>query len=137
MRFFAAALVLLAAVQPAAAQSLLRDTETEREIRRMITPILLAAELEPDAVSLFLISDQSINAFVAGGQNIFMHSGLILNATNVNQVLGVLAHEAGHISGGHIVRFQDGARGASAISIISMLLGAAAIAAGSPDAGIA
>ena len=137
MRFFAAALVLLVAVQPAAAQSLLRDAETEREIRRMITPILLAAELEPDAVSLFLISDQSTNAFVAGGQNIFMHSGLILNATNVNQVLGVLAHEAGHISGGHIVRFQDGARGASAISIISMLLGAAAIAAGSPDAGIA
>ena len=123
---------------PARAQgiSLIRDAEIERYIKTYAAPIWVAADLDPEAVRIHLVNDNSLNAFVAGGQRIFVFTGLLLAAEDPLQVIGVLAHETGHITGGHLARFKDGLDGASAITIISLILGAAAIAAGQGDAGV-
>ncbi|MCF8473772.1 MAG: M48 family metalloprotease [Emcibacter sp.] len=117
--------------------SILRDAEIEHTIRLMAEPILKVAELDKSSVSTYLINDDSLNAFVAGGQNIFIHSGLLIQAKDANQVIGVIAHETGHITGGHLSRFSDGIQSATVMTLIGAILGAAAIAAGSGDAGMA
>ncbi|MBL4893993.1 MAG: M48 family metalloprotease, partial [Emcibacter sp.] len=117
--------------------SILRDAEIERTIRRMAEPIFEVADLDKNSVKTYLINDDSLNAFVAGGQNIFLHSGLLIQAKNANQVIGVIAHETGHITGGHLSRFSDGIRSATVMTLLGAILGAAAIAAGSGDAGMA
>jgi predicted Zn-dependent protease len=129
------ALSFTALVQPAAAQSILRDAETEVLLRDMSRPIVQAAGLRPENVQIVLINDKEINAFVAGGQIVYIHSGLIQGADNANQVQGVIAHELGHITGGHIIRFNEGAKAATGIMLLSMLLGVAAMAAGAGEAG--
>ena len=128
----AAALALLA--QPAAAQSILRDAETEALLNEMAAPLIEAAGLAPGNVSIVLINDPSINAFVAGGQAVYIHSGLIDAADTANEVQGVIAHELGHITGGHIIRGGEAVGAATSISLVSMLLGVAAAVAGAGDA---
>jgi predicted Zn-dependent protease len=136
--FFRAALALFVSlalcVQPAAAQSVLRDAETEALFRDISGPLVSAAGLQPGQVDIVLVGDKEINAFVAGGQVVYIHSGLIMAADNVNQVQGVIAHELGHIAGGHVIRFGDGMKAATGITILSLLLGAAAVAAGAGEA---
>ena len=122
-------------LQPAMAQSILRDAETEALFRDMSRPLIEAAGLRPENVSIVLVGDRTVNAFVAGGQIVYIHSGLITAADNANEVQGVIAHELGHITGGHIVRFGEGAKVFTGITILSLLLGVAAIAAGAGDAG--
>ena len=124
---------------PAAAQriSLIRDAETENTIRAYATPIFQAAGLSADDVHIYIVRDGQINAFVAGGQNLFMNTGLIFRSESASQIIGVIAHEAGHITGGHLSRLQDELKGATAIQILSMVLGAAAAVAGRGDAGMA
>ncbi len=119
---------------PAMAQTILRDAETESMLAEISRPIIIAAGLSPNNVRVVMIQDNSINAFVAGGQIVYIHSGLLDKASNANEVQGVIAHEIGHIVGGHAVFQRDGGYGG--ISILSLLLGAAAMAAGSPDAGM-
>lgn len=130
IRTAALAFLATAGVTAAAAAdsgvSLLRDTEIEADIHTMMTPIWKAAGLDPDAVHVYLVSDGSINSFVAGGQNIFINSGLLLRADTPNQLIGVLAHETGHIAGGHIYRGAEAMRAASIEQIIAMVAGAAA-----------
>jgi len=138
MRFFARLLACLAAIslaaQPAAAQSILRDSETEALLQDMVDPLVVAAGMPKGAVEVVLINDPTLNAFVAGGQRIYIHSGLINAADNANQVQGVLAHELGHITGGHSISIYQGASKASTISILSLLVGVAAAIAGAGDA---
>ena len=110
----------------AAAETVIRDTEIEADIRAMITPIWRAAGLEPSSLHVYLVEDKQINSFVAGGQNEFINTGLIMRAQSPNQLIGVLAHETGHIAGGHLTKFQEAARNASIEGIIAMVLGAAA-----------
>ncbi|MXO55775.1 M48 family metalloprotease [Pontixanthobacter gangjinensis] len=129
------AMVTMAA-QPVAAQSILRDAETEALLRDMAAPLITAAGLEPQNVDVVLINDRSINAFVAGGQAVYIHSGLIEAADEADEVQGVIAHELGHITGGHINRRSEGIGAATNISILSMILGAAAALAGSGEAGM-
>ena len=124
-----------ALVQPVAAQSMLRDAETEALFRDMSRPIIAAAGLRPENVQIVLLNDKSINAFVAGGQIVYVHSGLVMAADNANEVQGVIAHELGHITGGHIIRSDEGGRMAMGIVLLSLLLGAAAMAAGGGEAG--
>lgn len=124
-----------AGAQPAAAQGILRDAETEALLNEMSRPLIVAAGLQPQNVRIILVQDSSINAFVAGGQAVYIHTGLLDAADNANEVQGVIAHELGHVVGGHAVFQRDGGYGG--ISILSLLLGAAAVAAGSPDAGMA
>ena len=122
--------------QPAMAQSILRDAETEALFHEMSVPIIKAAGLSPASVRIVLIGDRSINAFTAGGQDVFINSGLVAAADNANEVQGVIAHELGHVAGGHVtIRSAEGIKQATGISILSLLLGAAAIAAGAGEAG--
>ena len=124
------------AARPAMAQSILRDAETEALFDDMSRPILEAAGLRPENVEVVLIHDKSINAFVAGGQIVYIHSGLLAAADSANEVQGVIAHEVGHITGGHVIRIHEGVKTATHIMILSMILGAAAMAAGSGEAGM-
>ena len=140
---FMGRLMLLVAIsfafvaRPALAQSILRDAETEALLRDISKPIIEASGLRPQDVQVVLINDQTVNAFVAQGQVVYLHSGLITVAGNANEVQGVVAHELGHIVGGHVIRSGEGARQATSISLLSLLLGAAAIAAGAGEAGMA
>lgn len=140
VRFLARLLLFLTlsfalATQPVAAQSLLRDAETETLFRDMSRPLIEAAGLRPENVQIVLVGDKSINAFVAGGQVVYIHSGLITAADNANEVQGVIAHELGHITGGHVINFTQGAKMATSITLLSLLLGVAAMAAGAAEAG--
>ncbi|NCP19616.1 MAG: M48 family metalloprotease [Erythrobacter sp.] len=130
-------LIVSLTAQPAMAQSVLRDAETEALLRDMADPLVEAAGLRPGNVDIVLINDPSINAFVAGGQVVYIHSGLLNAADTANEVQGVIAHELGHITGGHVVSAGDGAKAAQNISILSLLIGIAAAAAGAGEAGMA
>ena len=139
VRLFMIALVLtFAAARPAAAQSVLRDSETELLFRDISKPLVLAAGLDPKSNKVVLLNDKEINAFVAqgGGQAVFIYSGLLTASDNVNQLQGVIAHELGHVAGGHIIRSGEGTRPAIGITVLSLLLGVAAIAAGAGEAGM-
>lgn len=135
-RLMALLAMLALTVQPVAAQgiSVLRDAETEALLQDMTDPLAEAADLGEGAVEIVLVNDNSINAFVAGGQRIFIHSGLINAAGNANEVQGVIAHELGHITGGHINRFSEGAGNATRITLLSALLAVGAALAGGGEA---
>ncbi|WP_240325502.1 M48 family metalloprotease [Sphingomonas mesophila] len=128
--------VVCTAVQPAAAQQILRDSETELLFRDLSKPLIEAAGLRPENVKIVLIHDNDINAFVAQGQVVYVHTGLIEKADNANQLQGVIAHELGHVVQGVQIRMGEGVRSATAITLLSVLLGIAAAAAGAPDAGM-
>ncbi|HKY80202.1 MAG TPA: M48 family metalloprotease [Sphingobium sp.] len=130
----AACLSLVA--RPALAQQILRDAETEAFMADMSGPLVSAAGMEPRNVQVLVINDREINAFVAGGQYVWVHSGLIAATDNVNQLQGVVAHELGHIEGGHVIRSSEGMKEATGITLLSLVLGAAAIAAGGAEAGM-
>ncbi|MFM8799679.1 MAG: M48 family metalloprotease [Tagaea sp.] len=115
----------------------IRDGETEAIIRAYAAPIFRTAGLNPDDINVHLINDRSLNAFVALGLNMFFHTGLLLRTEHPGQLIGVIAHETGHISGGHIARLPEAMRDAWAASMISLLGAAAAAAAGRGDAAMA
>lgn len=128
--------VAFATVLPAHAQSVLRDAETEALFKDAIKPILVAAKIDPKSAQVVLLSDTDINAGTSF-QDIGMNAGTILAADDINQVIGVMAHETGHMAGGHS-SLRDGiTKGATGISLLSLVLGAAAVAAGAGDLGIA
>ena len=131
LAFFAA---LALAAQPVAAQSVLRDAETEAFLRDISEPLVEAAGLAPGNVDIVLVNDPSINAFVAGGQAVYIHSGLIDAADTANEVQGVIAHELGHVTGGHVIRVQEGYATATKITLLSMLAGIGAALAGAGEA---
>ena len=137
-----ALMLVMAAWQPAVAQdeetgpSVLRDTETEYLFRDAARPLIEAAKLDPNSVRVVLLNDPEINAFVATGQTVYIQSGLIETADNVNQLQGVIAHELGHVAGGHSIRIDEGARSATGLTIATLVLGALAIAAGAGEAGM-
>ncbi|HYE00852.1 MAG TPA: M48 family metalloprotease, partial [Alphaproteobacteria bacterium] len=108
----------------------------EHTIRTFAEPIFATAGVSAESVSITLVDDPSLNAFVAGGQNMFFHTGLLTSVEEVGQLVGVLAHETGHIAGGHLVRLEGARDDISQQALIAGLLGlAAGIAAGRPDAG--
>ncbi len=127
-------------VRPGTAQgiSLIRDTEIENTIRVYSAPLFNVAGLDASFVRIHLVQDKRLNAFVAGGQRIFVNTGLLMRADGPGQVIGVLAHETGHITGGHLARMQDAIRNAQATSIAALILGVpAAILSGDPKAAAA
>ncbi len=144
MRLFQRAAALLAAAslvltsptawaagkKPNAGPSIIRDAEIEGLLRNMSRPIFKAAGINAGAVKVYVIADDNINAFVAGGQRIFIHTGLLTKAHTPGEVIGVLAHESGHIAGGHLARLNNELAQASTERIIGMLIGAAAMVGG-------
>lgn len=137
LKICALAIAALACMaRPALAQQILRDAETEAFMADMSGQLVKAAGMEPKNVQVMVINDPEINAFVAGGQYVWVHSGLIEQADNVNQLQGVVAHELGHIEGGHVIRSGEGIKDATSVTLLSLVLGAAAIAAGGAEAGM-
>ncbi|MEM7190099.1 MAG: M48 family metalloprotease [Pseudomonadota bacterium] len=137
---FIAILLCVVAIMPAGradALSLIRDAEIERTLKAMSAPILRAAGLAPDTVNIYMVRDRSLNAFVAGGRNIFLHTGLMMDLETPEELLGVIAHEAGHIAGGHIARRAINIRNARGPALLGALLGIAAGVAGGGEAGAA
>ncbi|MEO7635380.1 MAG: M48 family metalloprotease [Sphingomicrobium sp.] len=132
------ALLLTVAARPAAAEDgqLLRDSETELLFKDISRPLIQAAGLDPGSVNVVLLSDPEINAFVATGQTVYIQAGLIDAADDVGQLQGVIAHELGHVAGGHSIRIADGQKEATGITIATLVLGALAVAAGAGDAGM-
>lgn len=137
MRYILALLFIFALPVPAKAGDLIRDAEIEKLLRDYSRPIFIAAGLKPENVGIAIINDRALNAFVAGGQNIFFHTGLLLEADSPNMVIGVIAHETGHIAGGHLARMPEAFSNAAKPMILATLLGIGAIASGQADAGIA
>lgn len=133
---------LVAAPLPALAQedggiNLLRDAETEKYLRDISNPIFAAAGLDTTAVHIYLVGDPDINAFASGGQNMFMNTGTITAAQVPNELIGVIAHETGHIADGHLSRTSENIGKIETPMLLGMLLGVGAMLAGSPQAGAA
>jgi predicted Zn-dependent protease len=144
----ATALATIAATFPSSAHAqarrpsgppIIRDAEIEQLLREYTQPILRAAGLAKQNVRVVIINNRGFNAFVADGRRIFINAGALMEADTPNQVIGVLAHETGHIAGGHLSRLREQMRAATTQSVIAMILGAGAMVAasrsGSVDAG--
>lgn len=108
---------------------LIRDAEIESLLHDYTNPLLQSADLDQDAVQLFIVNNDALNAFVTGGQNIYVHTGLLRRSDHPGQMMGVLAHEIGHIRGGHLSRAKQQIETVSTLSLLSTILGAAAGAA--------
>ncbi|MDF2368282.1 M48 family metalloprotease [Sneathiella sp.] len=134
-------LVLLLSLGSAAAKqtapSFIRDAEIEHTLRAYARPLFKAAGLNGDDVEIYIINSTDLNAFVAGGQRLFIYRGLLERVENPGQLKGVIAHETGHIAGGHLARTRDALANANVKSIVGMILGLAAMAAGGGQAGAA
>jgi len=135
--------LLVAAAPPATVRaqgqaesiSLIRDAEVEDILRKDSEPILIAAGLNPSAVKIHIIGDKTLNAFAAGGQQMFLNTGMIMEAENPGQLRGVVAHETAHIAGAHLARMDTGAKNAMKTFLLTMGLGVLAALAGEPGAG--
>jgi predicted Zn-dependent protease len=117
--------------------SIVSDAETEAMLQDYATPILKVAGLDPSVVKIHLVNDRRLNAFVAEGQQMFYNTGLITIVETPDELIGVMAHEIGHMAGGHLVQRREHIDQLQAPMIASMILGIGAIAAGQGDAGMA
>jgi predicted Zn-dependent protease len=118
---------------PAVAQvrmPLIRDAEIEQLLRDYTRPILKAANLSQQNIKVIIINDRTFNAFVMDGRRIFVNAGALMDSQTPNQIIGVLAHETGHISGGHLSKLRTELANAGTMAIIAILLGLGAVAAG-------
>ena len=113
----------------------LRDAETEQLLRDYTRPILRAAGMEKQNIQMVIINQSVFNAFVADGRRIFVNYGAIMQSETPNQIIGVMAHETGHLAGGHLAKMREQMAQAQTQMIIAMLLGAGAIAAGASSGG--
>src|SRR4051794_22240431 len=141
-----AAALIVAPVVPAGAEQerglrVIRDTESEQLLREYTRPILRAAGLEKQNIQMVILNEGAFNAFVADGRRIFVNHGAMMQSETPNQIIGVLAHETGHLAGGHLSKMREQMARAQTQMIIAMLLGAGAMVAGSrsgsPNSGLA
>ena len=133
------AALAIGAANTAAAQgiAIVSDAETENMLRDYADPLLKVAGLDPAVVKIHLVNDRRLNAFVAEGQQMFYHTGLITIVDSPGELIGVMAHEIGHMAGGHLVQRREHMATLQVPMIASMILGVGAIAAGQGDAGMA
>ncbi len=128
------------AVTPARAQAapkmpIIRDTEIENLLRDYARPVLKVAGLSQQNVRVVIINNNAFNAFVMDGRHIFINAGALFQAKTPNEIIGVLAHETGHLADGHLMRFREKLAQAQTQSIVAMLLGVGALVAGSVAGG--
>ncbi|PSC05794.1 peptidase [Alsobacter soli] len=122
------------ALQPVAAaaqegrQAIIRDAEVEQLLRDYATPVFGAAGIRRGSVQIVLVGDRSFNAFVADGRRMFVNVGALMDAKTPNEMIGVIAHESGHIAGGHLQRMREQLANAQILAVAGMLLGAAGVA---------
>ncbi len=118
--------------------TVLSDTEIGATLQAYARPLLIAGGMQPDSVAIRMVVDDSMNAFATQGNNIYFHTGLLLRARNSNEVIGVMAHEIGHVAGGHVIMVASDMAAPNAISLLATLLGVAVgVASGNPEAGMA
>lgn len=121
-----------------AGQTIIRDAEIEADLRLWTKDVVRAAGMNPEQIKIVLVQSPDVNAFVAGGANIFIYTGLIQKTENPGELVGVIAHELGHIAGGHLTRTGEVARNASFETMIGALIGiGAAVATGDGSAAAA
>ena len=118
-----------------ATAGLIRDAEIENTLAAYSYPVFDSANIPPASVRIFIVASPDINAFVAGGLNVFLNTGLIRRAKNPAMLIGVIAHETGHIAGAHLSQFDEKSSRASIGSLIGVLAGAAVMAGGGGGAG--
>ena len=121
--------LFLITIAHSASAGLIRDTELETGLLNLAAPLIRAAGYAPNAISIRVIIDSSYNAFVAGKRVIYVHSGLLLNAQSAEEILGVIAHELGHLKAGHVPRRGEALRDAGTAGTLAALA-ALALAAG-------
>src|SRR5712664_1339288 len=125
----------IASAQENKGPPVLRDTESEQLLRDYTRPILRAAGMEKQNIQMVIINDNTFNAFVADGRRIFVNYGAMMQSETPNQIIGVLAHETGHLAGGHLSKLREQLAQAQTQMIIAMLLGAGAVVAGAARGG--
>ncbi len=133
-------MLLTAFSVPSRAESLrlISDEETEQLLDSITRPLFNAAGIPYNRNHVFIVEDNSLNAFVADGNNLFVHTGTIMSADNINELAGVIAHETGHIQGGHIIRQKLKNQSLQEVTLASALLaGTAAALSGRGDAAMA
>jgi predicted Zn-dependent protease len=113
----------------------IRDAEIEQLLREYTAPILRAAGLAKQNVRIVLINDRSYNAFVVDGRRIFVNAGALIESQTPNQIIGVLAHETGHIAGGHLAKIRQELANVQSAMLLAMLLGLGAAVAGGRGSG--
>ncbi len=116
---------------------IIRDTEIENLLRDYAQPILRVAGLAKQNVKVVIINERTFNAFVMDGRRIFINAGALFDAKTPNEIIGVLAHETGHLAGGHLMRMREKLARAQTQSIVAMLLGVGAVVAGAAAGGSA
>src|SRR6202790_1320166 len=136
----AAVALAVAPMTPALAQAdkgppIIRDTEAEQLLREYTRPILRTAGLEKQNIQVVILNERVFNAFVADGRRIFVNYGAVMQSETPNQIIGVLAHETGHLAGGHLSKMREQLAQAQTQMIIAMLLGAGAMVAGARGGG--
>ena len=114
--------------------NIIRDAEIENFLEEISHPIFSEANLNLNSVDIYIFNDKSINAFVACGQKIFVNTGLIQSFETPSMLRGVMAHETGHIAGGHLARSDEALERAQTPMIVGLLLGIGAAIAGDGDA---
>ena len=131
-------IAIIATTVAASAQTIIRDAEIERTLSRLSDPIFKAAGVDPESIDVLILSNPNLNAFVFGGRNMVFNSGLLARINRPEALMSVIAHETGHITGGHLTRRQVNARGIQGPATLGLLLAAlAGVAAGSPEVAIA
>lgn len=137
LRRWAAALLAVLMAVPAQAQVMIRDAEIEATVAMLAEPIFRAAGMPPDQVEIFLVGESTPNAFVFAGRRMVFTTGLLREFAKPGQLQGVIAHEVGHLAGGHLARREIQMRNARGPAMAAMILGAvAAAASGSSQAGL-
>jgi len=131
----AAVALAIAPMSPALAEPekgppIIRDAEAEQLLREYTRPILRTAGLEKQNIQVVILNEKGFNAFVADGRRIFINYGALMQSDTPNQIIGVLAHETGHLAGGHLSKLREQLAQAQTQMIIAMLLGAGAMVAG-------
>ena len=114
---------------------MIRDSELEAGFEKLSNPMAFAAGIE-QGITIRIIIDPSYNAFVAGGRTVYLHSGLLLKARSAEEILGVIAHEIGHLAAGHVPLRSEAVQEANLATALATVAAAAAAAAGSPDAAL-
>lgn len=142
LRFFGVVVLVSSVVAPLSVRAqglnIVRDAEIEQDLKVMSTPIFQQAGIPPESVRFVLVNSDMVNAFVSGGMNIYITTGLIQSTKSVDELIGVIAHETGHIAGGHLVRTREAIDQATTGALVTTLAGiAAAVASGDGKAGAA
>lgn len=130
----AAALAVQSVALPARAQdegvSVVRDAEIEGLLQDYAAPLFRAAGIRTGSVEIFLVPDRSFNAFVADSHTIFINTGALLESERPNEIIGVLAHEIGHLADGHLASLRQKLRQTQVVTLIAALVGLGAVIGG-------